>query len=360
MTIIHIVEAGGGVIEFIKYLIHFDFKNNHIVFCGQRALESLKSVEEFSRPNVEITEWKSVQREINIKQDFKAYLELKHFLKGFENEDYAIHLHSSKAGVLGRVWGRFNKSRKILYTPNGIAYSRKDISFLTKKKYQIIEFISSKLSGQVVCVSKSERDSYAVIDKNAIYINNGIIVNNSIVKPMLENKDMFTIITTGRITAQKNPAMFNEIAKHFKNNNNIRFVWIGEGELRDSLSSPNIEITGWLQKEEIYEELLGADLYLSTALWEGLPFAVLEAMNCHLPLLLYKSIGNVDLVKEDINGYLFDTPKRACYLIYELHNKREKRVLLGMESYKYLCSDFDAEKMAENYYENYSTSNSCK
>ncbi|RGY84332.1 hypothetical protein DXA21_20830 [Parabacteroides distasonis] len=47
----------------------------------------------------------------------------------------------------------------------------------------------------------------------------------------------YTVYTLGRVTYQKNPEMFNEIAKRLPD---IRFVWIGAGELEDKLTAPNI------------------------------------------------------------------------------------------------------------------------
>ena len=55
----------------------------------------------------------------------------------------------------------------------------------------------------------------------------------------------FTVYTLGRICYQKNPTLFNEIAESLPD---VKFVWIGDGELRDQLTSENIEITGWADR----------------------------------------------------------------------------------------------------------------
>ena len=39
---------------------------------------------------------------------------------------------------------------------------------------------------------------------------------------------------------------------------------------------------------------------------EGLPVSALEAMACGLPLICSKIRGNVDIVKEGVNGFLFE------------------------------------------------------
>ncbi len=55
-----------------------------------------------------------------------------------ENFDI-IHLHSSKAGFLGRVEARIcNQQNTVLYTTHGISFLRKDIS---NKKLQLYIFL---------------------------------------------------------------------------------------------------------------------------------------------------------------------------------------------------------------------------
>ena len=56
------------------------------------------------------------------------------------------------------------------------------------------------------------------------------------------------ICTVGRIGFQKNPKLFNEIAQEFPD---LQFTWIGDGELRNELTSKNINITGWLERKEV-------------------------------------------------------------------------------------------------------------
>ncbi|MBK6979684.1 MAG: glycosyltransferase [Cytophagaceae bacterium] len=86
------------------------------------------------------------------------------------------------------------------------------------------------------------------------------------------NKATLTILTSGRISSQKNPSLFNAIALSFKDYPQVSFVWVGEGELSHCLTANNITITGWVSKEETNKYYSVADIYLSTALWEGLPF----------------------------------------------------------------------------------------
>ena len=50
-----------------------------------------------------------------------------------------LHLHSSKAGIIGRYIGLICGFKKIIYTPNAASFLRTDISPKKKRAYQLIE-----------------------------------------------------------------------------------------------------------------------------------------------------------------------------------------------------------------------------
>ncbi|MQJ98206.1 glycosyltransferase, partial [Escherichia coli] len=132
-------------------------------------------------------------------------------------------------------------------------------------------------------------------------------------------------MTCGRITEQKNPTLFNQIAAAFAQRQDVKFVWIGDGEneQRALLTSTNIVVTGWYSKAEVESTVRAADLYLSTSLWEGLPFSVLEALSLGKCLLLSDCVGNRDLVKDGYNGFSFLTAEEAIGRIEWLMQNRE-------------------------------------
>jgi glycosyltransferase involved in cell wall biosynthesis len=123
---------------------------------------------------------------------------------------------------------------------------------------------------------------------------------------------------------QKDPIFFNQIANYFKDDPTISFTWIGDGELKEVLTSKNIKITGWCSKENVYKMLGNADLYLSTSSWEGLSLATIEALSFGLPLVLNECSGNQDIVTVGVNGYLFRTKEKAIDYIEYLRTNTVK------------------------------------
>lgn len=348
MKILHVIECfSGGVYDFVRDFIDETPNYNHSILYGKR--ENLKNnfKDEF-RENIDFILWKNAKREISIKNDFLALKELLNLLKK-ENFDI-IHLHSSKAGFLGRVAARIcNQQNTVLYTTHGISFLRKDISNKKLQLYIFLEKIGDLCGGKTIACSKSEADFIQSKGIKCSYINNGIKLKNKEIKIEKKEDKELKIVTVGRITIQKNPKLFNEIAENFIENKNVKFIWIGDGELREQLSSENIGITGWLNQEEVQKQLIEANIYLSTASWEGLSLAVLQAMENSLPLLLSDCVGNINLVEEDYNGFLFKTKEEAIEKIKFLIKDKEKIKELGENSYLLLKKEFDIQEMIKKY-----------
>jgi glycosyltransferase involved in cell wall biosynthesis len=283
--------------------------------------------------------------------DIKAISSLYSLIKNIECD--AVHLHSSKAGFLGRFVCYFLGKKNVIYTPNGLPFIRKDISPLKVKIYLQLERTANWLCGRIISCSKSEAEELIKKGINSTYINNGTEIFDFKKDEEANRNDKFVIATTGRAAIQKNPLLFNEIAKHFEANSRYQFLWIGGGELEHLLTSKNITITGWLNKSKVNDALSNCDLYISTALWEGLPFAVLEAMNLRKPLLLSNSVGNTDLVVNNYNGFLYNTAEEAIESINFINSKGEILKEYGINSYKLLVDSFNVELMAQQYESEY-------
>lgn len=348
MKILHVIECfSGGVYDFVRDFINETSNCNHTILYGKRETIKNNFKDEF-RENINFVLWKNAKREISLKNDFLALKELLNLLK--KEKFDVIHLHSSKAGFLGRVAARVcNHQDKVIYTTHGISFLRKDISNRKLQLYIFLEKIGSLCGGKTIACSKSEAEFIQSKGIKCSYINNGIKFEKQKIKVLKKENEKLKIATVGRITIQKNPELFNKITESFIDNKNIAFIWIGDGELKEKLNSKNIEITGWLSQEEVQQQLRETDIYLSTASWEGLSLAVLQAMENNLPLLLSDCIGNIDLVEEDYNGFLFKTKEEAIEKIEFLIKDKEKIKKLGENSYLLLKKEFDIQEMIKKY-----------
>lgn len=233
-----------------------------------------------------------------------------------------VHCHSSKAGFLGRLAAKKCKVKKVYYTPNAYIFQNPGIGVIKKTIYIFAErFLSRFATTLTINVSKGEMQfvyNYKLdIPEKFILIYNGISSSELPDKKELRttlgfDDKIYYVGVTARCTEQKDPFTFLEIAKTvIEQKDMVEFVYIGDGELQDAMKR-------WISKNKLQDrihmlgfrsdasQIVGAfDLYLSTALYEGLPYSVLEAMRAGVPIVATDIVGNNELVFEGRNGMLF-------------------------------------------------------
>lgn len=351
LKVVHIVEAlAGGVTTYFKDLsIYFgeDLNSNKIettiIFSSKRKEVDLNKINnEFSK-NVLMYEI-DMFREFSPIRDFISTIRIYNKLKKIKPD--VVHLHSSKAGVIGRIacLGIFPKP-KIYYTPHGYSFIRSDISTISKKFYWYIEkYIQLFFGGTTIACGDTEYEFAKKIGKSVLNRNGIAIEEVRKHRSHFENSTL-TIGIVARITSARNPKLFNQIANQFPN---YQFVWIGDGELRHYITAPNIKITGWfMESKKVLEELNKIDVYLQTSLWEGLPIAVLEAMAMQKPVIATNIVGNKDVVENGETGFLFDNISELESYLKILENS-DTRKLFGENALKRCILLFDKNKNLEN------------
>ena len=200
---------------------------------------------------------------------------------------------------------------------------------------------------KVIGVSKGEYEEALKLTKNAMYINNGIDITKIPKGGKKEfDREHPVICTLGRISFPKNPSMFNRIAESFPE---WKFIWIGDGDLRSELTASNIEITGWMDREEATEQLARADVFLIPSLWEGLPVALLEAMYQAKLCIASSVIGNRDVMIDGKNGFLADRYEDYVRILKNISNgkipveeiqKRAKQDVIESYSTTKMCGEY--------------------
>ena len=350
MEIVHVTEClAGGVLTFLVNFTHAFYDDTHIIIYGKRAYTP-DHVEKLFGSNVTLVFWEDATQKIQPYKDIIAFKELIYLLHNYKGADI-IQLHSSKAGFLGRVACRvLGMISKTVYIPHGISFARQDISYNKALFYIVLERFANRLGGQVVACSHSEGQLCLNKGiKNVSVISNGIASSNYFFQKQGPLKPII-IGTSGRITLQKNPALFLDIASHFYHNPYVKFLWIGDGEMHTILDgAENIAVTGWLSHQKHKNELQNIDIYLSTASWEGLPYAVLEAMSLGKPLILSQCIGNIDLVKPEQNGFSYRTANQASNEIRFFMHHPEQITVMGSQSHKMVQTEFSLKNMKDKY-----------
>lgn len=356
MKVIHVAESfAAGVMHFIAQLTQSLPEYEHVVIHGARPDTPADFLRWFPQP-VRFVPWQGVGREINPWRDAVALWRLMRLLK--QQDADIIHLHSSKAGFLGRIAALLlGQTQRVIYTPHGVAFLRQDVANVKQAIFVGLEKFAHACGGKVIACSASEAACLRSHNIAADFINNGVNctpqVDSLADRAATKDAKMVTVTLVGRISAQKNPRWYNDIASAFVMQPHVRFVWVGGGEQRHLLTAPNITVTGWVKPDEVAAYLQAADIYLSTSAWEGLPLSALQAMCHRLPLVLSHCTGHVDIVQAGMNGFLFQNTAQAINVLQTLINEPAHRQRMGQASRDSVEQQFDVQQMAEGYRQQY-------
>lgn len=298
--ILYIVEAmGGGIFSYIVDLSNelINYYDIYIAYAVRK--QTPQNYMDYFDKRINLIKVENFCRSINPIKDIKAMLELKQIEKKIKPD--IIHLHSSKAGAIGRI--AFNGKIPMFYTPHGYSFLMENCNAIKRILFKSIEYICAKRKCVTISCSAGEHLETLKLTKKAVYVNNGININElqkNIDKTEKINHP-FTVFTLGRICYQKDPTLFNEIAKQLSD---IRFIWIGDGELRNELNSSNIEVTGWVDRMKAIKYAVNADVFILPSRWEGLPISLLEAMYMKKICIVSNVIGNRDVIINNYNGFI--------------------------------------------------------
>ena len=349
--ILFVAEAmGGGVFTFLVGLCNelVDYYDIYVAYGIRR--QTPDDFRKYFDERVHMIRVRHFERSIDPRHDLGAFMELRKIARRVKPD--LIHLHSSKAGVLGR-WAFNGKKIPLFYTPHGYSFLMSNYNVTRRLSYKMVEKLSAIRQCTTISCSEGEHRETLRLTSNARFVNNGINIDE--MEKMMESigsceEDRKKVFTLGRICYQKNPALFNEIAMKMPD---LQFVWIGDGELRDVLEAPNIEVTGWLNREEALRCSMSPRIFILTSLWEGLPMSLLESMYMKKLCLVNDVIGSRDVISSGVNGFVC---KNADDFVERIRSALEDPGLLEeitSRAQKDIEEKYNTRIMAEKYREIY-------
>lgn len=136
-------------------------------------------------------------------------------------------------------------------------------------------------------------------------------------------------------SARKNQAVLIRAMQYLPDN--VKLVLAGDGALRGACQAlakelgveKRVAFTGYI--DNIPTVLHSADIAVTSSRSEGLPFNVMEAMLCGLPVVASRVKGNEDLVQDGVTGFLCDRDNAKAYAdaILRLANDADLKKKLG-------------------------------
>lgn len=288
-----------------------------------------------------------MQKEIGLR-DLGDAIKLRRLLRSL-NPD-AIHLHSSKAGAIGRL-ASISMGCTTVYQPHGFAFLRRDVSDLKRHFYGFLEFLLGIFPSKIAACSAGEAAAAAKYLKwrTIDVIPNGIKFPDFAPRASTGSHKI-VVGTCGRICPQKDPFFFAKVAQLC--GVEFEFRWIGAGDYPDgeqALKAANVNCLGWRSNGDVPYELAQLDIYIQTSAWEGMPISVIEAMSAGLPVVVTDVAGNRDLVQSVAPDCVVRTPADMADQVRRLSLDSELRSRYGEALRRDARDKYGAERMCRRY-----------
>ncbi len=357
IKVLHITQSVGGVETYLKQIIS-------TIDHSRFELKIIGTVSEYLEPyciqyNVPFIRLK-MARGLNPVLDLQSVFRLKKII--VKEKAACAHLHSAKGGFIGRIACSLAK-QKSLYTPHALSY----LSFtgIKRKAFFTLEKFAKRFTYKILAISNSEAER-CVQDlghkrENIFIIPNSLIIDNYWYNTKTSNrpslKGKYKIGNIARLTPQKNPLLFVDIANAVikKADTDVHFYILGIGEhdhlMNDVLSrikmyniGLNIHLLerGDLQTSVHFLQQL--DMFLFPSVFEGLSYALLEAMLQGVPCVVSNVDGNNDVIQNSITGFTCDNLDDYVNAILSLLADETRRKQLGEAAKQYASDHHDLKK----------------
>ncbi|MFA7359809.1 MAG: glycosyltransferase [Candidatus Kapaibacterium sp.] len=263
-----------------------------------------------------------------------------------------------------------SKLLKIKLIDGSIRYSSPIKRF---SKYWILSKINFLLSDKVVANSYSGMKTYSLLvdDKYSVIYNgfdfNRIVVNEKVqLKKDLNIMHKFIVgMVANFVEAKDHKTLVYAIIKLLRKKIDLGCVFIGSGFTEDEIKSEicnefknNFYFLGSRNEVENIIQLFDIGVLLTNTInhAEGISNSIIEIMACGIPVIATKAGGNLEIIKDGING-LFVNPFDEIDVYNKLlllKNDSQFRINLGEEARKTIKNNFSISTMTNKYIELYS------
>jgi glycosyltransferase involved in cell wall biosynthesis len=304
-------------------------------------------------------------RPIRPNVDLKAYQRLRAAFRRLEPE--VVHTHSSKAGILGRAAAWHERVPAVVHTIHGMPFGEFETP-LKNRLYIVLERWAARRCHAIVsvCDAMTEQALAAGIGRPEQFLTvySGMDADAFLNPPRSRDDVRRELGLVGDEVAFATVARLFELKGHddivavaatvLASNPKVRFVWIGDGILRDNLIA-ELErrdirdafiLTGLVPPNRIPELLGAVDAVIHPSLREGLARVLPQALLVGRPVISYDIDGAREVVFPETGILLkprdLDGLRQA---ILKLAASSETRAAMGREGRSRFGEQFRHETM---------------
>lgn len=263
-----------------------------------------------------------------------------------------VHLHSSKAGVVGRLAARVAGVPSV-FTAHGWAFTE-GVSGTRARVALASERTVTPLGQRVIAVSDYDRllaRRHAVGREDQIVtVHNGIADAPSV--GMAPPHPVLRVVMVARFSSQKDHAtLLGAVARV----PNLHLSLIGDGELLPQARTlaerlgiaRRVDFLG--TRSDVPQVLAGHHVFTLISHYEGFPISILEAMRAGLPVVASDVGGVREAVVDGVNGCLIPRGDVAALAaaLEALADDPEKRTRMGAAGRRRFLNHFTLQGMID-------------
>ena len=314
-------------------------------------------VERLRREGIPVVEIPSLRREPSPLDDLRTLVRLARWIR---QERFAlVHCHSTKAGLLGRIASRIAGVPGIIFTAHGWAFAG-GWHPAVRVAAALAEMAAARISTAIICVAHHLRQEALRMrigpPDRIVVVHNGVDPG-----PWLQDSpagarsaragDPCTAVMVCRLNDPKDPATLLDAWQRVGGPH--RLLIVGDGPLR-----PGVELMAGRNgladrvvmlgaRGDVPALLRGADVFVLSSRWEGLPIVVIEAMLSGLPVVATDVGGVREVVVEGETGFLVppQDPSALASALERLLGDAELRRQMGAAGRKRALAHFTEARM---------------
>ncbi|MGO4702079.1 CDP-glycerol glycerophosphotransferase family protein [Dyella sp. 2RAB6] len=312
IDVLHVSACLGGVETYLRLLAQYnDARRTRLGFVLPQPCDLSQIAGTAGMPVDQLP----MTRNIAPVGDLRVLLDLRRIVRNRRPE--VVHLHSSKAGLLGRL-ACLGLPCRVVYTPHAYYYLGK--TGPRRWLYLMAERWLARLSGSELLGTSPSEHRRAVNDVGCAPGRVNHVLNAVDVRALAASRKTRTgrrdVLMVSRISDQKNIPMYLEVVRLLRRDRVASCHLIGAGHYAGDrirlaamlgeagLDPADLEVTGWLPREALVERIADAAVVVLTSTYESFGYVLAEACCLGIPVVGTDVDGIRDIIEHGGNGFL--------------------------------------------------------